>query len=131
MANVLTINRIDFTGSSIRVRGSVVLSGNYAQYASGAGGEVLNFAAPVFQGGPVGNFANMLPAFKGPTSFDMWGYSGNAYGTGIALGLPTTPLQVPVKIYAAGSSSELAAGAYAAGFTGDNIQFEAVFDSQS
>jgi hypothetical protein len=131
MANALTITRIDFTGSSIRARGSVVLSGSYVQYASGAGGEVLDFTKAVYQGGPVGNFANFLPAFKGPTSFDMWGFSGNDYGTGIALGLPTTPLQVPVKIYAAGSSSELAAGAYGSGQTGDNIQFEAVFDSGS
>ena len=129
VANVIQVQRIDFTGSSMRVRGTITLSGSYVQYASGAGGEVLDFTKATYVGGPVGNFGNMIPASKGPTSFDMWGYGGNSYGTGILLGLPTTPLQVPVRIFAAGSSTELAAGAYAAGLSGDNIQFEAVFDA--
>ena len=125
MANVITVQRIDFTGSSVRVRGNIALSGSYVQKANG--GEILDFTKAVFSMGPVGNAANMIPASKGVTSFDMWGCNGNDYGTPSVL--PIAALQVPIGIFAAGSASELAAGAYGAGITGDNIQFEAVFDS--
>lgn len=128
MSNVLTIQRIDNTQGSLRVRGTVVLSGSYVQ--KGGGGEVLNFANAVFAMGNSGNAANVLPVSKGPISFDMWGCNGYSYGTFQALG--NAALTVPIVITTT-SNTELAAGAYPStglgGVTGDNIQFEAVFDS--
>jgi hypothetical protein len=127
MSNVLTITRIFRAQGALNVIGTVALSGSYVQYANG--GEVIDFTKAVFNLGFSAGGANMLPVDKGPANFDMWGFSGNNFGTGIALGLPSTPLQIPIKIFAAGSSSELSAGAYGAGQTGDAIQFWAVFDS--
>jgi hypothetical protein len=61
---------------------------------------------------------------KGPVLFDMWGNNGFGYGINAAYG---SAMSQKLKITSA-SSTEISAGGYAAGITGDFIQFEACFD---
>lgn len=115
MANVMTVNDIDKGLGNYHVFGSIALSGNYVQEAGA--GEVLDFTKLV------NLLGNDLPVSGPPISFAAWGRNGYNYGT-----QAWTTLQQKLKVSTA-SATELAAGAYPAGVTGDTIYFEAVFNA--
>jgi hypothetical protein len=118
MANAITILSKLKTQSKLIVTGTIALSGSYTQYSGG--GEVLDFTKATL---PLGT---TLPNSTGPNYFSAFGSSGYGYGTPASLPQSVNPLQVPLKVTTA-SNTELSAGAYPAGVTGDNIQFEAHF----
>jgi len=117
MANVLTILKLQREQSRFELTGTIVLSGSYVQAANG--GEVLNFATATL---PIGD---ILPNFGGIYFFEAQGNNGYSYGPFAALpqAYPSQFL-VPIKI-ATASATELSAGSYPAGITGDYIQFTA------
>jgi hypothetical protein len=120
MSNVITVNHIKQTPTRFILTGTIALSGSYVQY-SALLGEVLNFATATF---PLGF---VLSNFSGPDYFSALGDNSYGYGTPLALpGAYPNQFLVPLKITTA-SATELGAGAYPAGITGDNIQFEAHF----
>jgi hypothetical protein len=120
MANAITINGVDRTQGKLRARGTIAFSGSYTQYASG--GEILDFTKATL---PLGK---TLANSTGPVGIQITSSNGYNYQTPASLPQSTNPLQVPLKISTA-SATELSAGAYPAGITGDNVTFEAEFPS--
>lgn len=119
MANAITVNHIKQTPSRFIVTGTIALSGSYVQQASG--GEVLDFTKAVF---PIG-FS--LPNFSGPDYLDVEGCNGYTYGQFEALPQAyPNQFQVPIRVSTT-AATELGAGNYPAGVTGDTINFEAHF----
>jgi hypothetical protein len=116
MPNVITVNRVDQGEHLAYVYGTILLSGSYVQIAGA--GELLDFTKAVFPPG------QSLPISQPPVSFAAWGMNGYAYGTGV-----WAALQSKLKVDT-GAATELGAGPYPAGVTGDTIFFEAIFDSQ-
>lgn len=119
MANLITILRKSRAQGKLIVTGTIALSGSYVQVSGG--GEVLDFTKAVL---PIGD---TLPNSTGPVYFDAQG--ANDYGYGTLAALPQASpnqLQIPLKVTTS-SNTEMNAGAYPAGVTGDNIQFEAHF----
>lgn len=92
------------------LRGTIALSSNYA-----TGGETFNLTA--FAGFPVKKDAQAQVA--------IWGSSGYNYGW-----VPGADLSAG-KILLRSGTTELTAGAYPAGVTGDTIQFEVVIPKVS
>jgi hypothetical protein len=109
MALTLTVTSVDAI-SNLYVFGTIAVSGSYA-----TGGDTLDFTS----------LANRIGASQAP--FQVWvnGSTGDAYSF-VRAASPTLA-NGKLKINTT-SNTELAAGAYAARFTGDtNIQFEAMF----
>lgn len=112
MATALTITRKEASGRSIRVYGTIALTGNYA-----ANGDPLALA--LFQ----------APTTKTPLVVDVKGVSGYSYEYDKA----NAKLKVRQQTDPANAGGanvpfvELAAAAYPAGVLADVIQFEAVF----
>ena len=109
---------IDIGVKFVYVFGTITLSSNYA-----TGGDTLDFTAmtkPIgCPGIPASEHGSGIPL---PTTVSIYGKNG--YGLGYVPG--TTAANGKVKITTA-SNTELAAGAYPAGLTGDVIYFQATF----
>ena len=118
MANLCTVNPRGITRdvNQIRVQGVMVLSGSYVQVAGA--GEVIDVTKWVLPAG------ENLPVSKGPTYITFTSANGYNYALNAAFG---SSLQAKLKISTT-SATELGAGAYPAGASGDFIQFEAIFD---
>jgi hypothetical protein len=118
MANAITINSRTKTQNKIRLSGTIVFSGSYTQYAGG--GEILDFTKATYKLGE-DLASTMLIAIQIQSS--------NGYNYQTPAPLPQAgalSLQAPLKISTT-SATELAAGAYPAGITGDNVTFQADF----
>lgn len=115
MANAITVvtrNTWD-DGKRLHVVGTIALSGSYA-----AGGEVLNWGA--------------VPQVKS-TRDPIWAQFEGKAGFVYQYDKPNDKLMVSGQEPTSATAgvialSELAAGAYPAGITGDSIQFYAVFE---
>lgn len=120
MAMAATITYVAKVGSQLRVGFKVAASGNYV-----TGGDTLNLATagqdPLF----AGIVADVI-ASQGPTNLDVWSEGGNLANHYYAIP-GTTPANNKVKIDSA-FNTELSAGAYPAGVTGDTIVGEASFN---
>jgi hypothetical protein len=128
------INNVDATGACIAVTGFIVLSGNYPP-----GGDPLNFAAAIADP----SFAGMLAGVEssGLLNVDVWSMGGSMIGgasstdydvvcvkTGNpAIISPATGAKLKVGTLGTTPTTEHAAAAYEAQYTGDIIAFMAVF----
>jgi hypothetical protein len=108
MALAITVTHTSEDQQGVYVRGTLAASGNYA-----TGGDTLDFTT----------IPGRVPASQPPKQVWIAGTGGYSFGW-----VPGTTLangKVKVNTTAA---TELGAGAYPAGITGDaNIEFEAVF----
>jgi len=114
MAIVVTVSRVDQGLNSTYIYGTLTFSGSYV-----AGGDTLNLAGLSGPGGQIINVATL------PHSVAIWGATGFGYGVPAALSTFTLST-IKVKISTA-SATELAAGAYPVGVTGDQVFFELAF----
>lgn len=115
MAAALTVLDIDNSGKSIYATFLVTLSGNYS-----TGGDTIDFTTVIGKG----YLGRVFVAGKPP----LYGWATCSTGASMALILGTTLANNKLKINTA-SNTELAAGAYAAQFTGDtSIFLGATFD---
>jgi len=106
MALALTVTKQWYDGKKVFVVGTIVASGSYA-----TGGDTINFTS-------LG-----IPSSQG--AFWVKFNSLNGYGYTFAPG--TTQANGKVRINTA-SNTELGAGAYPAGITGDTIVYFALFE---
>lgn len=116
MALAATVTRVWHDGQQMHVLGTVAASGSYA-----TGGDTLDLAV------------RGLPARNASRWVELQGESGFAYrwvpGSGISNGKVKVYGQEPTSATAGVIAlSELAAGAYPTGITGDAIRFHAIFD---
>lgn len=109
MALTLTINSVDSIGN-LYVFGTIAVSGSYP-----TGGDIIDFTT----------VAHRLGASQAALQVWASGSTGDTYS--YVRGATPTMANGKLKISTT-SNTELAAGAYAARFTGDtNIQFQAIF----
>lgn len=134
MAAQVQINNVDASGSSIKVSGFIVLSGNYP-----SGGDVLNFAAATADL----SFEGILPAIISSSLLtllvDSMGgsaiagssstnYSPACTKTGTPATInPATGVKLKCAALGASPTTEHSAGAYESQYTGDIVAFRAVF----
>jgi hypothetical protein len=120
MAAALKLLGIDQTLDKTRVQVGITLTGSYV-----AGGDTLDFSTLLGQGDGVAVFIANAPFINGDVSFSAGagvGWMASCFpGTTIKNGL--------LKIIVTSTGAEVAAGAYAAGLTGDtNITGEFIFE---
>jgi hypothetical protein len=114
MAIAITVNRVDQGLNSTYVYGTLAFSGSYP-----TGGDTLNLAGLSGPGGAIVDVASL------PHSIAVWGAA--SFGYGVPAPISTYTLStIKLKITTA-SGTELAAGAYPAGVTGDQVFFECAF----
>jgi hypothetical protein len=110
MALTLTVNQfdVDATGKQVYVAGVIAATGSYT-----TGGDTLDLSNQSF-----------IPSAQLPKQVSIFTQTGQVFNYAFIRGAALN--NGKVKIYAAGGS-ELAAGAYPAGITGDIIAFSAVY----
>lgn len=134
MAAQVQINSILPFGNVILAAGFIVLSGNYS-----SGGDLLNFAAALQDP----SFIGLVPAIESTSllNLDVWSMNGSGINgsnstnynvrtqsTGSpAMINPASGVKLKVAALSATPSTEHAAAAYEAQYTGDVIAFMAVF----
>ena len=120
MALAMSITSLQAAGQQIRVTFKLAASGNYS-----AGGDTVNFATatqdPTFQG-----MVAALEALGAPVYMHIESNSGNIANLYFSI-LGTNPTNNKLKIITA-YNTELGAGAYPGGVTGDTIVGEAIFN---
>jgi hypothetical protein len=110
MALTLTVNQfdVDATGKQLYVAGVITASGSYT-----TGGDTLDLSNQSY-----------IPSSQLPKQVSIFTQTGQVFNYAFIRG--TTLANSKVKIYGAGGT-ELTAGAYPAGITGDVIAFSAVY----
>lgn len=122
MALAITLTSVDESALGVAyVTGMIAASGNYS-----TGGDTINFLTATQDA----NFSGLVPAViatLAPIQLAVWSQNGNLlfqYAPIVGSG-PTNCL---LKVGASATfGTELSAGAYPAGVTGDKITFSAVF----
>ena len=115
MAAALTVLDVDNSGKSLYLTCLITLSGNYS-----TGGDTIDLTTVIGKG----VLGRVFQAGKSP----LYGWCAGSTGDSYAVLPGTTLANGKLKINTA-SNTELAAGAYAARFTGDtNIYLGVVFD---
>jgi len=110
MALALTVNQfdVDATGKQVYAVGTITASGSYA-----TGGDTLDLSNQSF-----------IPSAQLPKQASIFSQNGQVFSYVFIRGAALNNSKV--KIYQAGGT-ELAAGAYPAGITGDIIAFSATY----
>lgn len=125
MAIAISLQNVNADDNIVQVAGKLVFSGNYS-----TGGDTLDFSGvnspisvdPAFQG-----LYPFIPSSGAPTDLDVWSVNGNLQFQYVPI-QGSTLANSKVKLSASATfGTELAAGAYPAGVTGDVVNFYAQF----
>jgi len=119
MAAKISVVSINSAGQQVRVAFNLVLTGNYP-----TGGDILDFTQILQDAAFQGIFGN-IPSSQPPQQIDIWSQSGNLANHYYPV-VGALQTNSKVKIDSA-FNTELNAGAYPAGVTGDKIIGEAIF----